>query len=241
MTFRRHRQGDGFTLIELLVVIAILSLLMAILMPSLRKAKEQALLARCAANLKSIGSGMAVYSAENDNRAMSVNDNERPDGNIYTWQGLLGEIYLSGTPDGKHFQDDARCNVGVENEQSYVLNNYVETAPRWCGWDVVPCPSSMVAAADGGWFWKYTSYRHANYFSPNRWDDYYKYRHMSPSADQYERFGRMNSLFADWHVETIVQEDEVVTTPHETGTAMNPWYPDDYWFGHPGSGGSQTP
>jgi prepilin-type N-terminal cleavage/methylation domain-containing protein len=42
----------GFTLIELLVVISIIALLMAILMPTLSKVKEQALAASCKANLR---------------------------------------------------------------------------------------------------------------------------------------------------------------------------------------------
>jgi len=45
-------KSKGFTLIELLVVISIIALLMAILMPTLARAREQALAASCMANLK---------------------------------------------------------------------------------------------------------------------------------------------------------------------------------------------
>ena len=56
----------AFTLIELLVVIAIISLLVSILLPSLSKAKEQAQLTACMANMKSLGSALFTYAAEYD-------------------------------------------------------------------------------------------------------------------------------------------------------------------------------
>ena len=56
----------AFTLIELLVVIAILVLLIAILTPALAGARESARTVKCAANLHSIGQGMATYVTEND-------------------------------------------------------------------------------------------------------------------------------------------------------------------------------
>jgi prepilin-type N-terminal cleavage/methylation domain-containing protein len=54
----------GFTLIELLVVVAIIALLIAILLPSLGKAKERARLTRCMANLHALGQGSVAYAAE---------------------------------------------------------------------------------------------------------------------------------------------------------------------------------
>jgi len=69
------RQRTAFTLIELLVIIAIISLLVAILMPSLAKAKEQARGIVCAANERNIGAGMQVYGTEFD-QVLPPNFNE---------------------------------------------------------------------------------------------------------------------------------------------------------------------
>lgn len=52
----------GFTLIELLVVIAIIALLVAIVLPGLKKAKDHAKRVVCAAQLRQIGTGMKLYA-----------------------------------------------------------------------------------------------------------------------------------------------------------------------------------
>ena len=62
---RSGRGGGGFTLIELLVVVAIIALLVAILVPALQRAKEQAELTVCLSNLKQIATAIHVYATSN--------------------------------------------------------------------------------------------------------------------------------------------------------------------------------
>jgi prepilin-type N-terminal cleavage/methylation domain-containing protein len=62
------KHGKGFTLIELLVVISIIALLLSLLMPSLGKAKNLAMIASCSGQLKQWGVVVAQYT--NDNKSM---------------------------------------------------------------------------------------------------------------------------------------------------------------------------
>ena len=67
------KKQNGFTLIELLVVIAIIALLMAILLPALHRARNQARAVVCQTNLKQWGTTLALY-AENNNGRLPPNN-----------------------------------------------------------------------------------------------------------------------------------------------------------------------
>jgi prepilin-type N-terminal cleavage/methylation domain-containing protein/prepilin-type processing-associated H-X9-DG protein len=62
----------AFTLIELLVVIAIIAVLMAILMPSLNAARDQARRMHCVSNVRSLTLAWSMYKDENDDKLVSA-------------------------------------------------------------------------------------------------------------------------------------------------------------------------
>jgi prepilin-type N-terminal cleavage/methylation domain-containing protein/prepilin-type processing-associated H-X9-DG protein len=68
----RH-SDSAFTLIELLVSIALLLLLLSILLPNLRKAREQGRAVVCAQRLHDFGIGLATYVNDNEDWLPGVN------------------------------------------------------------------------------------------------------------------------------------------------------------------------
>ena len=111
---------NGFTLIELLVVIAIIALLMAILMPSLAKARKQAQQAVCQVQLKQ--SSLAFMAYTNDNSG-------------YFWRARQGGY-------GFTWVDVMRPYFGMKVTNS--LNNSQINFDSWC------CPSAKIPMSKGG-------------------------------------------------------------------------------------------
>ncbi|HRR29288.1 MAG TPA: prepilin-type N-terminal cleavage/methylation domain-containing protein, partial [Victivallales bacterium] len=73
-----------FTLIELLVVIAIIAILAALLLPSLKQAKEISLGILCRSNMKQIVTGMNMYAEDFD----SFYPPSSGMFSTYTWKGV---------------------------------------------------------------------------------------------------------------------------------------------------------
>jgi len=104
----RHTK-KGFTLIELLVVIAIIALLMAILIPALRRAKEKVKDTACKSNLRNVGMAMLMYlddhgrilpNTRSANRFLWFEDDGvtyRKPGSSDSYWGLYYKDYLKET------------------------------------------------------------------------------------------------------------------------------------------------
>jgi prepilin-type N-terminal cleavage/methylation domain-containing protein/prepilin-type processing-associated H-X9-DG protein len=113
--FDRLRVRQAFTLIELLVVIAIIAILAALLVPSLRQARDSAESSGCLYMLRKVGKGLHEYMNDHDfvtppfseQYSSSYGSETKPDGNRYHLYRKLWthtEWWRSG-PDQHWFRD----------------------------------------------------------------------------------------------------------------------------------------
>jgi len=136
----------GFTLIELLVVVAIIALLIAILLPSLGRARELSNRTYCAANARGISQSMNVYGADNSDSFPSIlpaatggtyklASNGTPAAFGTTADDALNSYYTSGA--------QATAGTVVDNLWILVLKNQVTAKQFICKSD--PVVSSTAA------------------------------------------------------------------------------------------------
>lgn len=83
--------NTAFTLIELLVVTSILSILIALLAPALKSAREGARQTQCASNMRQLGMAFRMYQDEHEGRYPLTWSN-----NSDNWQSFLGWSALGG-------------------------------------------------------------------------------------------------------------------------------------------------
>jgi prepilin-type N-terminal cleavage/methylation domain-containing protein/prepilin-type processing-associated H-X9-DG protein len=176
-TIARRR---GFTLVELLVVIGIIAVLVAILLPALTRAQEQAKTTQCLSNLRQIGQALQMYVVESGG-------------------------YL---PPG-HVANPNSDGMGLDNWATILVGRKMLTAPSQVNFDanesrgesVLRCPSGLDVKRDtntgifgsgheptsqtdarGATFWRRVSLQGANkwlatgqmidtWYAVNAWDN----------------------------------------------------------------------
>ena len=138
----KQRRNLAFTLIELLVVIAIIALLLSIVMPALRKVKEQARKVVCASNLSQVGKALETYEMTYDYKRFEMRKNGS-ETDAYWW-GKLAPFFGN-----THYEKDIKKGKVIDVPPTVPLFGCGTWTASWpMGTDLAP--TDLQGGAGGG-------------------------------------------------------------------------------------------
>jgi prepilin-type N-terminal cleavage/methylation domain-containing protein/prepilin-type processing-associated H-X9-DG protein len=111
----------GFTLVELLVVIAIIAVLIALLLPSLNKAREQAKLVQCASNIRQILTFCAEYQSEYRGHMPALSNGSSYSLPTYNYNPPVGWSDNAMTASGSAMDVIVWYGAGLSNSGTYTI------------------------------------------------------------------------------------------------------------------------
>lgn len=126
---RRH----AFTLIEILVVVAIIALLIAILIPSLRRARDQALKVVCGSNLSQLGKSLYTYMHDSKGHLPTLYRTPTSFTTYYMYRPETGKINLGLLARNQYASDPELFYCPTQNREDSASLSYNSDDNPWAG------------------------------------------------------------------------------------------------------------
>ncbi|MFA5292454.1 MAG: prepilin-type N-terminal cleavage/methylation domain-containing protein [Phycisphaerae bacterium] len=206
----------GFTLVELLVVISIIAMLLAVLMPAMKKARQQAQKVVCSSNMRQMGVALQCYLQDSDTRLPDSSCHHLDDPNQY-WLKILSK-YLKQDLLFKCPSDTARDFIdwdkplesqGDKRWSSFALNALLDSKcdrpdkynkGKYNRTRMIPKPQYCIYVSESLSSWTAVDHIH-----PEQWFYNIKLAKGQIAWDRHSK--KSNYLFADGHAEMLKFED----------------------------------